>query len=91
MQIKTKMFGCHTANSKPVKQEVNGTVILPPFSVPCINRTISISVASPRGPRQERLGIIALVIEEIFAVKFAKCEDIFTSPISEADFALGLF
>ncbi len=29
MQIKTKVVSCHTADSKPVKQEVNGTVILP--------------------------------------------------------------
>jgi len=34
LQIKTKIVSCHTANSKPVKQEVNGTVILPPFSMP---------------------------------------------------------
>jgi hypothetical protein len=30
LQIKTKIVSCHTADSKPVKQEVNGTVILPP-------------------------------------------------------------
>ncbi len=29
LQIKTKIVSCHTADSKPVKQEVNGTVILP--------------------------------------------------------------
>jgi hypothetical protein len=29
VQIKTKIVSCHTADSKPVKQEVNGTVILP--------------------------------------------------------------
>ncbi len=29
LQIKTKFASCHTADSKPVKQEVNGTVILP--------------------------------------------------------------
>jgi len=29
LQIKTKNVVCHTADSKPVKQEVNGTVILP--------------------------------------------------------------
>ncbi len=29
MQIETKIVSCHTADSKPVKQEVNGTVILP--------------------------------------------------------------
>jgi len=28
--IKTKNISCHTADSKPVKQEVNGTVIFPP-------------------------------------------------------------
>jgi hypothetical protein len=37
LQIKTKIVSCHTADSKPVKQEVNGTVILPPFSIPCLN------------------------------------------------------
>jgi hypothetical protein len=30
LQIKTKLVNCHTTNSKPVKQEVNGGVILPP-------------------------------------------------------------
>jgi hypothetical protein len=31
LQIKTKIVSSHTADSKPVKQEVNGTVILPPL------------------------------------------------------------
>jgi hypothetical protein len=34
---KYKNFSSHTADSKPVKQEVNGTVILPSFSIPCFN------------------------------------------------------
>ena len=34
LQIKTKIVGSHTADSKPVKQEVNGTVILPPLVFP---------------------------------------------------------
>ncbi len=34
MQIKTKNVSCHTADTKPVKQEVNGTVILPPVVFP---------------------------------------------------------
>ncbi len=34
MQIKTKIVSCHTADSKPVKQEVNGTVILPHLVFP---------------------------------------------------------
>jgi len=36
LQIKTKIVSCHTADSKPVKQEVNGTVILPPLVFPDI-------------------------------------------------------
>jgi hypothetical protein len=34
LQIKTKIVSCHTAESRPVKQEVNGTVILPPLVFP---------------------------------------------------------
>ncbi len=34
LQIKTKIVSCHTADSKPVKQEVKGTVILPPLVFP---------------------------------------------------------
>jgi len=31
LHIKTRIASCHTADSKPVKHEVNGTLILPPF------------------------------------------------------------
>jgi hypothetical protein len=31
LQMKTKILSSHTADSQPVKQEVNGTVILPPL------------------------------------------------------------
>jgi hypothetical protein len=34
LKIKTKIVSCHTADSKPVKQEVNSTVILPPLVFP---------------------------------------------------------
>jgi hypothetical protein len=34
LQIKTKIVSCHTADSKPVKQEVNGTVNLLPLVFP---------------------------------------------------------
>jgi hypothetical protein len=34
LQINTKIVSCHTADSKPVKQEVNSTVILPPLVFP---------------------------------------------------------
>jgi hypothetical protein len=32
--MKTKIVSSHTADSKPVKQEVNSTVILPPLVFP---------------------------------------------------------
>ncbi len=34
LKIKTKIVSCHTADSKPVQQEVNSTVILPPLAFP---------------------------------------------------------
>jgi hypothetical protein len=34
LQINTKIVSCQAADSKPVKQEVNGTVILPPLVFP---------------------------------------------------------
>jgi hypothetical protein len=34
LQIKTKIVGSHTADSKPVKQEANSTMILPPLVFP---------------------------------------------------------
>jgi hypothetical protein len=36
LQIKTKIVRCHTADSKPVKQDVNSTVILPPLVFPVL-------------------------------------------------------
>jgi hypothetical protein len=38
LKIKTKIVSCHTADSKLVKEEVDGTVILPPLVFP--DRTI---------------------------------------------------
>jgi len=34
MIIKTKIVSCHIADSRPVKQEVKGTMILPPLVFP---------------------------------------------------------
>jgi hypothetical protein len=34
LQIKAKIVSCHKADSKPVKQKVNGTVIPPPLVFP---------------------------------------------------------
>jgi hypothetical protein len=39
LQIKTKIVSCHTADSKPVKQEVNGTVMLPPLVFSGLTKT----------------------------------------------------
>ncbi len=36
LKIKTKIVSCHTADSKLVKPEVNGTVILPPSVFPVL-------------------------------------------------------
>jgi hypothetical protein len=36
LEIKTINVSCHTADSKPAKQEVNSTVILPPLVFPVI-------------------------------------------------------
>jgi hypothetical protein len=37
LQIKTKIVSSHTTDSEPVKQEVKGTVILPPLVYPAIS------------------------------------------------------
>jgi hypothetical protein len=34
LQLKTKIVSSHTADSKPIKQEINVTVILPPLVFP---------------------------------------------------------
>jgi hypothetical protein len=41
LQIKRKFASRHTADSKPVKQEVNGTVILPPLVFPAPSHIVS--------------------------------------------------
>jgi len=40
LQIKIKIVCCHTADSKPVKQEVNGTVIFPTLVFPVLGNII---------------------------------------------------
>ncbi len=47
LQIKTKIFSCHTADSKPVKQEVNSTVILPPLVFPELGDVIFAQLVCP--------------------------------------------
>jgi hypothetical protein len=43
LQMKTKIVSCHTADFKPVKQEVNGTVILPLLVFPDFMNAIQLS------------------------------------------------
>ncbi len=43
LQIKTKIVSSHTADSKPVKQEVNCTVILPSLILPALDVLWSIN------------------------------------------------
>jgi hypothetical protein len=64
LQIKTKIVSCHTADSKPVKQEVNGTVILTPSVFPdlCIMPTISRRVA--QGAKATTLAAVAGVLAD---------------------------
>ncbi len=46
MQRNTNIVNCHTADSKPVKQEVNGTVILPHLVFPA-NAAVLAGVCEP--------------------------------------------
>ncbi len=48
LQIKTKIFSCHAADSKPVKQQVNGTVILPPLVSPGLIVCVAALSKEPR-------------------------------------------
>ena len=42
-----KNVSCHTADSKPVKQEVNGTVILPHLVFPALSMIILSKLVFP--------------------------------------------
>jgi hypothetical protein len=42
---KQKIVSCHAAESKPVKQEVNGAVILSPFSIPLLKVMAGLAVS----------------------------------------------
>jgi hypothetical protein len=58
LQIKTKIVSCYAADSKPVKQEVNGTLtlILPPLVFPEWTIVLA-TVPPPLGPQNIRLDI----------------------------------
>jgi hypothetical protein len=48
LQIKTKLVSCHTADSKPVKQEVNPTVILPLLVFPVFGNKVSKQIGAQK-------------------------------------------
>jgi hypothetical protein len=65
LQIKTKIVSCHTADSKPVKQEVNSTMILPLLvfpgsSLPLLEMTESILKAYITGASPELRSTLGL-------------------------------
>jgi hypothetical protein len=51
LQIKTKIVSCHTADFKPVKQEVNGKVILPPLVFS--GKTLYLTTKNHKGRRKK--------------------------------------
>jgi hypothetical protein len=74
LQIKTKIVSCHTADSKPVKQEVNGTVILPPLVFPALTVAVlitaveSLMVKVPGGSAPSL--IIFLLVKKLICPSF---------------------
>ncbi len=66
LQIKTKIVSCNTADSKPVEQEVNSTVILPPLVFPGQANTYGSTLfgKKPFGRQTMRLfcSVITLVV-----------------------------
>ncbi len=58
LQIKTKIVRSHTADYKPVKQEVNGTVILPPLVFPDSAHILSRSLKPVHGGRGRWAGAV---------------------------------
>jgi hypothetical protein len=47
LEIKTKIVSCHAADSKPVKNEVNGTIILPSYVFPAVMFALRVKLRSP--------------------------------------------
>ncbi len=72
LQMKTKIVSCHTADSKPVKQEVNSTVILPSLVFP---------VEGDLAPSSHR----SIVIEIIMAGKPSWENDLSIVPMSSTN------
>jgi hypothetical protein len=61
LQIKAKIVSCQTADSKPVKQEVNGTLILPPLVFPGSIITLCTTVTVGTSGTSVVVGISAIL------------------------------
>jgi hypothetical protein len=93
LQIKTKIVSCHTADSKPVKQEVNGTVIFPPLvflglgatlgvtKFSTIRATSFVTLKSDLGVQQTGLRTMVVIqsrkLRKYLPVSFYKTHDLF--------------
>jgi len=58
LQIKTKIVSSLTADSKPVKQEVNGTVILPPLVFPGEREKQKVRACSKRSSLSQSVSML---------------------------------
>ncbi len=66
MQIKTKLVSVHTADYKPVKQEVNRTVILPPLVFPAPHVLARFRCGLVDNIRMWQVGKQHLLVENVF-------------------------
>ncbi len=76
MRIKTKIVSCRTANSKPVKQEVNGTVILLPFVFPGVMHNLFIVMLSVVMLSVVMLSVVAPKRQDFKSNREAKTTDL---------------
>ncbi len=84
LQIKATIFSCHTADYKPVKQEINGTVILPPLVFPgCSKLTITCTTVKCH------LHVISMTSDFAFRVKWKRFQEKWTNSSQTQNFGLS--
>ncbi len=72
-QIKTKIFSSHTTDSKPVKQEVNGTVKLPPFSIPRLRVWIVLIDRKRQSKTFMEKSVLHMFIHFVITIRLISC------------------
>ncbi len=65
MQIKTKIVRSHTADSKPIKQEVNSTAILPPLLFPAIALPAYLFVLREVDEHRDEIGLEVVELNDL--------------------------